>query len=268
MQQGKRRALYSVVLLADGAVLAALRPRPAALAQHLAHASTWITSQPDGAIAELVAAVIWLVAVWLGVGLLAGLLARAPGIAGTVARGVARVTLPRMVRQLVVGSLGMGIVLVPVAASASALSAPSAGTAAVTSVPGPVWPTTPSVDVPSVPAPNWPLSPAPPNPSHPNPTHSTPAHSTPTRRVPAARPVLSTTPASSGHAEDSVRVRAGDSLWQLAADRLDDAASPGRVTHYWQRIYAANRSVIGADPDHIDPGQQLVLPAPTAQELP
>ncbi len=42
-------------------------------------------------------------------------------------------------------------------------------------------------------------------------------------------------------------VRPGDSLWGIAGTR-------------WQRLYAANRDVIGPNPDLIVPGQRLALP--------
>lgn len=44
-------------------------------------------------------------------------------------------------------------------------------------------------------------------------------------------------------------VREGDTLSGIAVRRGTS----------WQRIYAANRSVIGADPDLIVPGQRLAL---------
>ncbi len=56
------------------------------------------------------------------------------------------------------------------------------------------------------------------------------------------------------------RVVAGDSLWAIAARHLGDD-DPVRVDRYWRAIYAANRAVVGDDPDLIHPGQLLVLPA-------
>ncbi|UMG91713.1 LysM peptidoglycan-binding domain-containing protein [Nocardioides sp. TF02-7] len=63
-------------------------------------------------------------------------------------------------------------------------------------------------------------------------------------------------------APETHRVRTGDSLWTIAADRLDGAASAAEVTAYWQRVHAVNAAEIGPDPDLIHPGQQLVLPPP------
>lgn len=60
-----------------------------------------------------------------------------------------------------------------------------------------------------------------------------------------------------------VRVAPGDTLWQLAADELGAGAGPEAVERRWREIYAANRDVVGADPDLIRPGQRLSLPATT-----
>jgi nucleoid-associated protein YgaU len=63
--------------------------------------------------------------------------------------------------------------------------------------------------------------------------------------------------------DDSVVVRHGDTLWDIAARHLGPGATPARVAAAWPRWYAANRAVIGADPDRILPGQRLVPPLPT-----
>ncbi|WP_143424926.1 LysM peptidoglycan-binding domain-containing protein [Geodermatophilus pulveris] len=55
-------------------------------------------------------------------------------------------------------------------------------------------------------------------------------------------------------------VRPGDSLWTITAQLLGEQATAEQVLDAWPRLYAANRDVIGADPDLIHPGQELVLP--------
>lgn len=243
----------------DGAALVVLRPHPLALAHRLDRAGPWIARQPDAAVAQLVAAALWLVAAWLGIGLLAGLLARLPGVLGRAGRRVAAVALPRVLHRLVLGSLGVGLgvgaVLTPVAASAAAAPSP----ASVAAVPSPVWPSSPPA---STPAPQWPVS----TPRAQTPSAAPRTHEPAPTHVPA--PTTRAGTATGTAAGTAVRVRAGDSLWRVAADHLGPAPEPQRVTHYWQRIYAANRAVIGGNPDRIHPGQQLVLPAPTAEELP
>ncbi len=58
----------------------------------------------------------------------------------------------------------------------------------------------------------------------------------------------------------AVVVRAGDSLWSLAAARLPPGAPARDVAAAWPTWWAANRAVIGADPDVLRPGQSLAPP--------
>ncbi len=58
----------------------------------------------------------------------------------------------------------------------------------------------------------------------------------------------------------SIVVRPGDSLWSISQERLGPNAAPRRVLVQVQRTYARNRSTIGANPNLILPGQQLLLP--------
>lgn len=60
-----------------------------------------------------------------------------------------------------------------------------------------------------------------------------------------------------------VVVKAGDSLWGLAARELGPGATAAAVAARWPEWYAANRQVIGPDPDLIRPGQVLHIPAAT-----
>jgi nucleoid-associated protein YgaU len=62
-------------------------------------------------------------------------------------------------------------------------------------------------------------------------------------------------------------VQAGDTLWAIADARLHRAA-PAEVARLVARIHRANRDVIGADPDLIEPGQRLALPALPHPRLP
>jgi hypothetical protein len=55
-------------------------------------------------------------------------------------------------------------------------------------------------------------------------------------------------------------VRDGDSLWTLTRRWLGADATRAEVAVQWPRLYAANRAVIGPDPDLIHPGQRLVPP--------
>jgi nucleoid-associated protein YgaU len=51
-------------------------------------------------------------------------------------------------------------------------------------------------------------------------------------------------------------------LWTIAARHLPASAGAGAIDGSWRRWYAANRSVIGADPNLILPGQHLLAPDP------
>ena len=73
----------------------------------------------------------------------------------------------------------------------------------------------------------------------------------------ASKPRRGTTPReTNGPAGDGTRwtVRAGDSLWRIAAD--DKTYGDGRK---WPRLYAANKDRIGS-PDRIYPGQEITIP--------
>ncbi|HKQ19009.1 MAG TPA: LysM peptidoglycan-binding domain-containing protein [Candidatus Eisenbacteria bacterium] len=73
------------------------------------------------------------------------------------------------------------------------------------------------------------------------------------RRVAEAR---SAKPRRGGTTGDGARwtVRAGDSLWRIAAD--NKTYGDGRK---WPRLYAANKDRIGS-PDRIYPGQEITIP--------
>ncbi|MEU6668961.1 transglycosylase family protein [Streptomyces sp. NPDC046727] len=81
-------------------------------------------------------------------------------------------------------------------------------------------------------------------------TKSAPVKSAPVRSAPARttpeRPAAGT---GRGASRGDYTVRAGDTLSTIAA----------RHGTTWQRIYAANKAVIGDDPDLIVPGQRLAL---------
>ena len=60
-----------------------------------------------------------------------------------------------------------------------------------------------------------------------------------------------------------VVVRSDDSLWAIAERRLGPQATTQAVAAEWQRWYAANRALIGPDPDLITPGMVLHAPETT-----
>jgi nucleoid-associated protein YgaU len=72
--------------------------------------------------------------------------------------------------------------------------------------------------------------------------------------------LLARPPRPTAAAHGLVTVRRGDTLWSIARRHLGAGASDAQVAREWPRWYAANRVVIGEDPDRILAGQQLVPP--------
>jgi nucleoid-associated protein YgaU len=58
-----------------------------------------------------------------------------------------------------------------------------------------------------------------------------------------------------------VVVQRGDTLWAIARDRLGPGAEVAATAREVERWHAANREVIGQDPDLIHPGQRLDPPS-------
>jgi hypothetical protein len=57
-------------------------------------------------------------------------------------------------------------------------------------------------------------------------------------------------------------VRHGDTLWDIARQRLPRGATGAEITREWHRWYQVNRGVVGDDPNLILPGQGLRIPKP------
>lgn len=65
----------------------------------------------------------------------------------------------------------------------------------------------------------------------------------------------------------TIVVRSGDSLWSITDSLLGPGADPPEdIAEVWPRLHAANRDLIGPDPDRLIPGQQLIIPATLIQE--
>lgn len=83
---------------------------------------------------------------------------------------------------------------------------------------------------------------------------------------PTARltPTDAATGTASSRAPEVVRVRRGDSLWGMTVGVLapgtGDPPEPAVVDRGWRLLYAANRVLIGPDPDLIQPGTVLEVP--------
>ncbi|MFF5932527.1 transglycosylase family protein [Streptomyces sp. NPDC012508] len=79
----------------------------------------------------------------------------------------------------------------------------------------------------------------------------TPASLPRQRSAPAKAPAAPATPTTVPTVREMYTVTPGDSLSRIAREE--------RVKGGWQRLYEANRTVVGDDPDLIHPGQKLTL---------
>ena len=80
--------------------------------------------------------------------------------------------------------------------------------------------------------------------------------------APSWSPERSTPSANSEDRVVELVVHRGDSLWSIAARHLGREATTSQIDAEWHRWFAANRLVIGDDPNAIRPGQ--VLSSPTS----
>lgn len=87
------------------------------------------------------------------------------------------------------------------------------------------------------------------------------------RVVPVARPAPKAEPVAVAPPPAPITVRAGDSLWSIAASGLGPGAEVAEIDAAWRALYAANRDAIGSDPDLIRPGLDLE-PAPNRKARP
>lgn len=114
------------------------------------------------------------------------------------------------------------------------------------------------------PSPGYRASDATPAPSHPAGPAWTPTR--PHRSLSEGPTLLTPAPRVGAAVIEHVTVHRGDCLWVIAARHLGPEATDSEIAQEWPRWYAANRALIGDDPDLIHPGQQLV--PPTGSHLP
>jgi hypothetical protein len=109
--------------LVDTAALVLLFPRWAALTRDLAAPHSWLARVgADHAAVTLGIAALWLVALWLAIGLAAVAVTTIPGRVGSGASRLARQLLPAVVLRAVAGVAGISVLIAPVAAGAKAAS--------------------------------------------------------------------------------------------------------------------------------------------------
>ncbi|MCW2622228.1 MAG: Peptidoglycan-binding LysM [Frankiales bacterium] len=246
-----RRALWVAAgLFALGLVL----PAPAT-AWHAATTSPGV-ADPTAPTVAVLALVAWVLAGY--VVLLAGLTVtgRSRGRWGRLARGTAHRIAPAALRQLMATALGVGL-LVGTAGGAAAAHGPTGAFAAAASS------SATSDNAGGAPALDWPTGSSEPAAPTTEPSLDWPTtvgeSARPAAVAPAAVPAAAD-PAGTGK-QPSVVVRPGDSLWSVAAAHLPATASDRQIAQAWPSWWAANRDVVGAEPDVLHPGQRLTPPA-------
>jgi hypothetical protein len=171
----------------------------------------------------------WTLLGWVALVLTVTALAALPGWVGRVGMAASARVTPAVMRRAAQLALGLAVVAgpVPVASAANATPGPTRLVA-----------TSEALFLPDVARPGW--------------TES--ANTAPSTREDAVRerPEGKTTV-----------VVPGDCLWTIAATSLGPDASNAEIAAEWPRWYAANRQVIGADPNLLLPG--MVLGAPAAR---
>lgn len=291
--KGRHRAVAALgLLVALAAALVWAGPRPADLPTSSAALGSWLAAASvDDVVATLAGLTAELCLAWLCLGAVLAALGHLPGLVGRVARSVAGRVAPAVVRRLVEAALGVTVAGASLAGTAvPALAAPTGvirppaatlggpGTDSVdpatlgdagagATAPGRTLgdlgrdslapaltlaagtdPVGPAARLPSL---DRPIGP-PPVLDRPLGTRSTNDLSA-AGSDPLLGPVRGTT-------DGAVVVRRGDSLWSIAARHLPAGATDHEIAAAWPRWYAANRTVIGPDPDPLRPGQRLAPP--------
>lgn len=173
---------------------------------------------------------------WLALTAALCLLERRPGAGGRAAGRVAGRVAPAALRRVVAVGLGVAVAAGP---TAPALAAGSSQGSAATAPLSLDWPGARQSkgDL------DWPTAPAPP-------------------------PSVRGAPAGHEEPDGAVVVRRGDTLWALAESSLQQpsraAPTTAAVAAAWPSWWAANRDVIGDDPDLLLPGSVLRPPPDAA----
>jgi hypothetical protein len=206
-------------------------------------------------------------AAWPGLGWLClaaslELAGAAPGWCGRGSSAVARRVSPPLVRRVAQALIGLSVLAGPISTGSAVGAVPGgpSATAAATSIAAATStaPASTPLDRPSTAAPppgasidlDRPVTPF------------LPAAPPPAPKLTPVGPALLMSGAPHRSLpDDAYVVRRGDALWDIAARRLGPDATQADVAREWPRWYAANRTVIGADPNLIRPGERLQPPA-------
>jgi hypothetical protein len=286
--QHERFASAGVAASLTALLLAAPPPR-VALAS-LAGAGS--SADPTGPLVAAIALLAWAGTGWLALTVAVVLLSRVPGLVGRAGRAVAGRVAPAAVRRTVEAALGLTVAvgtLAPSAALAASVGGPAADVGVAWDLDWPSRSAAPpstsggptaagptagpgSTSAPSVPPPG----PVPPSPTPPSPAPSASAPSSsappavpsttvrPSAVAPSAVAPSAVAPSAVARTANAVVVRPGDSLWALAEASLRSSGTADptdrQVAQAWPLWWAANREVVGDDPDLLLPGTVLRPP--------
>ena len=213
----------------------------------------------DPVLGAVAALALGLLLVWWGVGAAACVVVTVR----PASRGARRLagTLPRPARALVAAALGAAVVSGVTGPALAAVSNPAVVTTAVDpawrAVEGGVAATDPvAVSAPEASAALELAAGAPVDPAW------APQRPTPPPATAAPPGLVVEQPRAATSSDEQVVVRRGDTLWDICARHLPAEATDAEIAAEWPLWYAANRDVIGPDPDHIEPGQRLSAPEP------
>lgn len=237
----------AAAIVGPAGLLWALGATPRASCTVLTTATTWRPdSAPEVALVAVLALAAWAVLGWLAVGVVCTSAAHLRRLPGRIAGSLADRIVPVALRRVVNGALGVTLATAVVGGTGSGIGAqlawaasPSVATAATASASaqshGPD-----STARTSAGQLDWPAA-----------RSAVPAAPVPGPPAPTSHP-----------AGSAVVVTRGDTLWGIAARHLDAGADVAAVAREWPRWFAANRQVIGANPNLLLPGQRLAEPPP------
>jgi hypothetical protein len=187
-----------------------------------------------------------LLSLWVGLGMALTALSAVPGAPGHACRRLARRIAPAAVRKVVAFVLGTTLTAALAPGSAVADTGQDApgpvGVAATRHVSGAVRSASDAVPDASFRF------------------VSVSVHDTEAAPPPSWSPERPVSPEFRAPPADGVVVHRGDTLWSIAARHLDPTATAADIDAECHRWFAANREVIGDDPNLILPGQLLSPP--------
>lgn len=295
IEQGERRAGITGrgvggALLAAGAAAVVLRM----LIESALRGWPVSASGPGASVDEVVLGLLaWLAVAlcgWLALGVALTALTLLPGRLGAAFAVVAERVTPALVRRSLTMLLGVGVGTLALPVGAASGQAP---TAVTVSAGGPARPD-PAEAGPAEAGPGWRATSSPAVAPAERPSQGSgegnqgsstivsPAFRTtgpppapppgpgwrptqPVRELGPAPTLLTPAPRTGAAAIEHVTVRRGDCLWTIVGRWLGAGATDAEIAREWPRWYAANRDLIGPDPDLIHAGQQLVPPLERAR---